>query len=48
MIAGFSLFALVIDAASHPGVKVTRIKIKDIEPPRDLIDFHGAPDEGRA
>jgi regulator of protease activity HflC (stomatin/prohibitin superfamily) len=29
----------VIDAASEPwGIKVTRIKIKDIEPPRDLVD----------
>jgi regulator of protease activity HflC (stomatin/prohibitin superfamily) len=28
------------------GVKVTRIKIKDIAPPRDLVD--SATDEGRA
>ncbi len=32
----------VIDAASEPwGIKVTRVEIKDIEPPRDLVDAMG-------
>src|SRR5690606_3498086 len=29
----------VVDAATHPwGLKVTRIELKDIQPPRDLVD----------
>jgi regulator of protease activity HflC (stomatin/prohibitin superfamily) len=29
----------VVDAASHPwGIKVNRIELKDIQPPRDLVD----------
>ncbi len=32
----------VIDAASEPwGIKVTRVEIKDIEPPKDLVDAMG-------
>ena len=39
----------VVDLATEAwGIKVTRIEIKDIAPPRDLVDFDGPPDESRA
>lgn len=32
----------VVDAAVHPwGIKITRIEIKDIDPPKDLVDAMG-------
>ena len=42
------LLKVVDDATGNWGVKVARIEIKDIEPPRDLVELHGAADEGRA
>ena len=39
----------VVDEAVGPwGIKVTRVEIKDIQPPKDLVDAMAPPDEGRA
>ena len=39
----------ILDEATDPwGIKVNRVELKNIIPPRDIQESHGKADEGRA
>ena len=42
------LLSVIDDATNAWGVKVTRVEIKNITPPRDIVRCDGPPDEGGA